>query len=625
MRKLFTIMLTLFLTISLGVAASDANSGAVSSLCPSNGRVTAITGSGPLPEHIYSEFPIDLTTESPSSDSSTYDSPSSVDTASPTDKPTQNTPKPHYIVDAPVTRPPNDNPAIVIDAGLYYQTPDGWQYVLDAQGNAIIVGYADKYAVSIVLPEFILGFDDKNHTVTAIGEYAFSSIDGVSPFPNLTSVVIPDTVVYIDKAAFYNCKQLNEVTLSNNLDRIYYGAFLGCNKLKKINIPDSVKDIEPFAFFDCDRLTEITLPDSVRSIETDTFGSCDQLKTVIIPESVVVIQADAFRNCGQLEIVTLPAGDMIIDKDAFRGCDSVTLRVIKNSTAHQYAVNNNIAFKLIENQTASDQQDNNLSSATNEIWEQIGTGFDQFAIAGDKLYGLSTDKQSVYLYDVKLDSWTQIGGAASQLIGGGETLYALSPFDTGSIWQYNGIPNAWEGVGDLGAQFVCAQGIMYKLSVDKEKIFQYNGKPYAWTQIGGAASQLIGGGDTLYAISPYDEGSIWRYTGTPNAWVGIGDSGAQFVCADGKLYKLSIGLDEIYQYDGTPFSWTRIGGLASKLIGGGETLYALSSNIVESVWRYTGVADAWKKIDRPFNRILCIGDDVYGFLSATQSIYHLLN
>ena len=87
---------------------------------------------------------------------------------------------------------------------------------------------------------------------------------------------------------------------------------------------------------------------------------------------------------------------------------------------------------------------------TNEIWEQIGTGFDQCVVAGDKLYGLATDKQIIYLYDGKPDTWTQIGGAASQLIGGGETLYALSPFDTGSIWKYSGNPNAWEGVGEPG-------------------------------------------------------------------------------------------------------------------------------------------------------------------------------
>ena len=47
----------------------------------------------------------------------------------------------------------------------------------------------------------------------------------------LTSISIPDSVVSIGYAAFFNCAELTSVTLPDSLKSISPGAFSGCESL----------------------------------------------------------------------------------------------------------------------------------------------------------------------------------------------------------------------------------------------------------------------------------------------------------------------------------------------------------------------------------------------------------
>ena len=74
---------------------------------------------------------------------------------------------------------------------------------------------------------------------------------------DITSYVIPDSVVKIREHAFFSCRQLEQVELPSGLERIGYRAFETCIKLEKIVIPDSVKMIEECSFFNCEGLRKI--------------------------------------------------------------------------------------------------------------------------------------------------------------------------------------------------------------------------------------------------------------------------------------------------------------------------------------------------------------------------------
>ena len=60
----------------------------------------------------------------------------------------------------------------------------------------------------------------------------------------LTSVTMPDTVVYIGDSAFMNCSSLGTIGLSNTLRGINAETFSGCTGLQSLSIPESVDYIE---------------------------------------------------------------------------------------------------------------------------------------------------------------------------------------------------------------------------------------------------------------------------------------------------------------------------------------------------------------------------------------------
>ena len=152
--------------------------------------------------------------------------------------------------------------------------------------------------------------------VTSIGRYAF---DGCN---SLTSITIPNGVTSIGISAFYNCKKLTSVTIGNGVTSIGDGAFSFCSSLTSINIPDSVTSIGS-AFSFCSSLTSINIPDSVTSIGSSAFHGCSSLARVTIGNSVTSIGGYAFHGCSSLTSINIPDSVTSIGGSAFN-CASLT-------------------------------------------------------------------------------------------------------------------------------------------------------------------------------------------------------------------------------------------------------------------------------------------------------------
>jgi len=128
--------------------------------------------------------------------------------------------------------------------------------------------------------------------------------DEYDNYPNLVSVVIPETIIYDDEeyrvvsigyAAFAFCSRLTFVVLSKTLRKIEESAFWGCSSLTSIVVPEGVTVIEKNAFYDCPNLATIVLPDSLISIGDYAFVD-SEITSIRFPDSITEIGAYVFGN-----------------------------------------------------------------------------------------------------------------------------------------------------------------------------------------------------------------------------------------------------------------------------------------------------------------------------------------
>ena len=175
----------------------------------------------------------------------------------------------------------------------------------------------------LVIPSTIT-HQDITYTIVEIADYAFTyeiETEPMDPFPlirgyDLTSVIIPDTVIRIGNNAFSNCNVLVSIIIPSTVTYIGESAFSRCSSLEQVNIPYGVTEIRTLTFEGCTSLTEISIPESIVIIGIDAFSSSG-LATVTIPDSVQSIGQYGFMSCKQLEEITIPSSVNSIGSMAF--------------------------------------------------------------------------------------------------------------------------------------------------------------------------------------------------------------------------------------------------------------------------------------------------------------------
>ncbi len=221
-------------------------------------------------------------------------------------------------------------------------------------------GY-NPYSGSISIPASV-EYEGETYAVTAIADYAFYWCTG------LEEIKLSDGIERIGDYAFYDCYSLTSVSLGNTVKTIGDEAFACCYRLSSIRLPSALESMGYAVFHESTKLENIevdedceafcsddygvlynkdktsliqfpaaseqisyTIPDSVVRIEDYAFYWCDALKEINIGASVSEIGVSAFYYCENLQSLTLPESLVYIGEEAFYYCRSLEEAVIPDN------------------------------------------------------------------------------------------------------------------------------------------------------------------------------------------------------------------------------------------------------------------------------------------------------
>lgn len=172
--------------------------------------------------------------------------------------------------------------------------------------TATIYGLNDRTSSVIHIPETIEGYP-----VVKIAENAFFACT------NITDIVFPDTIAFVDNNAFRYCTNLSNITFSSDLTYIGEMAFQDCTSLTEIVIPDGVTEIGSYAFLRCNNLNRVVIPDSITFLFSDVFAGCSRLSTIEMPDELLNNGYNPFPDTAWSENNTEEDGLQIINGNLF--------------------------------------------------------------------------------------------------------------------------------------------------------------------------------------------------------------------------------------------------------------------------------------------------------------------
>lgn len=191
------------------------------------------------------------------------------------------------------------------------------------EGEAIITGYIGT-DLEIVIPSEIEG-----RPVTEI-RYNSDKEKGAFKEYDMTSIIIPEGVEYINDYAFDGCSMLENISLPDSFKGFYHGtdpyrgstdsAIWALRDTKWLNNqPDGPLYIDNvFLGIKGENFNSSTveLKKGTISIVSQAFYDQENITEVIIPNSVKYIGGYAFEDCDLLKEITVPDG-VVVDKNAF--------------------------------------------------------------------------------------------------------------------------------------------------------------------------------------------------------------------------------------------------------------------------------------------------------------------
>ncbi len=232
---------------------------------------------------------------------------------------------------------------VTASAATYDSDPNDFKYSYNYGSTlANIYGYTgnSKY---VKIPSKINGY-----TITGINTQAFKNNK------KLKGIIIPDTVTYVEDFLFSGCISLTDVDLGKGITVITNGMFYNCKNLESLTIPEQIerfydrysytgnssdkpfegcvnlkniyfkaKDISLVRYLSLPSLTNIVIGSTVESLPDRAFSGYKYLENVTFENGLLVLPNECFKNCKGLKSITLPDSMMSVGKSAFENCYNI--------------------------------------------------------------------------------------------------------------------------------------------------------------------------------------------------------------------------------------------------------------------------------------------------------------
>lgn len=166
---------------------------------------------------------------------------------------------------------------------------------------------------------------EMSNSINRIGNYAFYACS------KLIDLEIPTNITSIGQHAFYFCSGLESASIPSSVTEIGECAFQSCYKLSSLKINAKVTTISECCFSDCGKLSSILLPATLKSIGDSAFSGCSALVNISMPTTLTEIGDGAFSACSSVKNIIIPSYCNIIGNGAFSGCKSLSSVIIPDN------------------------------------------------------------------------------------------------------------------------------------------------------------------------------------------------------------------------------------------------------------------------------------------------------
>lgn len=208
------------------------------------------------------------------------------------------------------------------------QSQGGFSFRDNDDGTVTITNYIGNNN-NIIIPDTIDGKE-----VSVIANSTFNS-------DNITSIIIPGSVIEIGSNAFYDCDKLETVTFTDDgLEAIGNDSFNSCKNLQEFTFPTTLETVGDTAFSNTN-LENVLIPTSVEKWGERVFYN-STINTVTVEDGVTKLGLGMFNFC-KIDTIDIPSSVTKIN-DAFYETEIKSFVCQQGSTAYKYAVKNN--FKI---------------------------------------------------------------------------------------------------------------------------------------------------------------------------------------------------------------------------------------------------------------------------------------